>query len=245
MPEPTLLVSALVLGFAGSLHCVAMCGGIAGALAQSASLRGDAGARAAGLALPILNSLGRVTSYAAAGGVAGALGGLVPVHPGGGLVMRVLLGLVLVAIGIELARTGRAFGGIERMGYTLWRRVLPVIGRLGRPDRPLAAFALGALWGWLPCGLVYSALLLAAASGGMGDGASTMAAFGLGTLPAVVTTARFAAGLARLGSPLRVRRTAGALLVVFGLWSIVGPWVAPSGHAGHCEHAPDSTRTSL
>lgn len=230
--EPALLMSALVLGFAGSLHCVGMCGGIAGALAQSASERA--------IRASILHSFGRIASYAMVGVLAGLFGGvfgeLFPAHPSAGLVVRVALGLLIIAVGIELARTGRAFGWIERAGQGVWRRMLPLVRRLGRPDRPLAALALGALWGWLPCGLVYSAGLLAAASGGALQGGATMVAFGLGTLPAVLATAHLTTGLARLGRITSVRRGAGALLVAFGLWSIVGAWIASQAHGGHGGH---------
>jgi sulfite exporter TauE/SafE len=111
--------------------------------------------------------------------------------------------------------------------------VTPLLRRIGRPEHAWQHLALGAVWGWLPCGLVYSALLLAAASGGPRSGALALAAFGVGTLPAVLATAGFGRLLGRLGGGLSIRRTAGALLVVFGLWSILGPWAMQ--HAHHAE----------
>lgn len=247
-----LLASAFVLGFAGSLHCVGMCGGIAAALAQSSSSRDGSGS----FVHSFVHSLGRIMSYATLGGlfgmvggavgsvVGGAANGIVAARPLAEFVLRVLVGLLIVAIGFELARTGRAFPAVERGGQAIWRRVLPLARRVGRPDRPTAALALGALWGLLPCGLVYSGLVLAAASGDLVDGSAAMAAFGLGTLPAVVATAVFSAGLARLGSVARVRRGAGGLLVAFGLWSIAGAWVASHGHAAHAEHGAHPARDS-
>lgn len=128
-------------------------------------------------------------------------------------------------------------GTRERAGQTIWRRLSPLTRRIGRPERAWQIFAMGVVWGWLPCGLVYSALLLAAGSAGPASGALAMASFGLGTLPAVLAASGLGAALARLGGALAVRRSAGALLVVFGLWSVVGTWAMAGAHADHGAHA--------
>lgn len=96
------------------------------------------------------------------------------------------------------------------------RRLMPV-------RRPLAALGLGALWGWLPCGLVYSMLLTASVSGGALGGAGVMAAFGAGTLPALVTTTAAAGQLQRLTRHPGFRRVAGATVVLLGLWTLATP----------------------
>lgn len=240
----TVLMSALVLGFAGSVHCVAMCGGIAGALQQAMPERGPL---EAGLS-SLLYSLGRITSYAVAGAMAGGIGTVfAPAASALGRV-HVLVGFVIVAIGLQIAFGGRLFAPLERAGLAIWRRAAPLARRIGRPERAWQVFALGLVWGWLPCGLVYSALVLAAASGRPALGALAMASFGLGTLPAVWAATGFGALLTRLGGGASVRRSAGVALVAFGLWSIVGTWVLAShhgsrhpirssGHAGHSSPA--------
>jgi sulfite exporter TauE/SafE len=226
--EVAVLASALVLGFAGSVHCVAMCGGIAGALHQAMPPRGPIESSLRGL----LYSLGRVTSYAMAGAIAGSVGSVFePAARSLGLI-RVAVGLVIIVIGLQIAFGGRVFAPLERVGLAVWRLASPLARRIGRPERAWQIFALGLVWGWLPCGLVYSALVLAAASGRAASGALAMAAFGLGTLPAVWAATGFGALLTRLGGGASVRRSAGFALVVFGLWSIVGTSLLAAVHSG-------------
>lgn len=233
MSEPlTIVASSLVLGFAGSVHCVAMCGGIASALAHAgaaAQPRPGAIARAA-----LATSLGRIASYATAGalagGVGGSLGGFVAAGSARATMLRIVLGLVLLGVGVELCRSGRAFAPLERAGGLLWRRVSPLLRRIGRPERVGQLVAMGAIWGWLPCGLVYSGLVVAAASGRADLGALAMASFGLGTLPAVAGASGLSNLLARFGGAGSVRRRAGVVLVAFGLWSLIGTWLFTGGH---------------
>ncbi len=222
------VLSALVLGFAGSVHCVAMCGGIAGALQQAMPGKGpvESGLRS------LLYSLGRITSYAIAGAIAGGLGTVFAPAAGGLGRVHGVVGVVIVLIGLQVAFGGRLFAPLERAGLALWRRTAPLARRIGRPERAWQVFALGLVWGWLPCGLVYSALLLAATSGRPALGALAMAGFGLGTLPAVWAATGFGALVTRLGGGASVRRSAGIALVAFGLWSIVGTWILASHHAG-------------
>ncbi len=242
--ELPVFLSALVLGFAGSVHCVAMCGGIAGALQQAMPEKGPVESSLRSL----LYSLGRITSYAVAGAIAGSLGTVFAPAAGGLGRVHVAVGVVIVVIGLQIALGGRVFAPLERVGLAVWRRAAPLARRIGRPERAWQVFALGLVWGWLPCGLVYSALVLAAASGRPATGAVAMAGFGLGTLPAVWAATGFGALLTRLGGGASVRRSAGIALVAFGLWSIVGTWILAShhgaSHAGarpglHAEHAAD------
>jgi sulfite exporter TauE/SafE len=224
-----ILASALVLGFAGSIHCVGMCGGIAGALAQMPPRRSPIGAALRSL----LHSAGRLASYATAGAIAGAFGGVFAVSARALFPIRLLLGVAIVAIGVQIGLGGRVAPLLERAGMALWHLAAPLTRRIGRPDHAWQVFAMGVVWGWLPCGLVYSALLIAAASGEPATGALAMAAFGVGTLPAVLAASGLGAALARIGGAASVRRSAGGLLVTFGLWSIVGTWSLATSHAGH------------
>ena len=228
-------VAALLAGLAGSGHCLGMCGGISAALAGGG--RGPAWLSA------LLLSIGRIASYAVAGAVAGAGGALL----GRGLdllqlgqTLRLGFGLLLLAVGLTLALRWRGLLRIEALGGRLWARLSPALRGLLPPRGPAQALLAGALWGWLPCGLVYSMLTLALASGDAGSGALVMMGFGLGTLPAVVGAGSAAAGALR---PLRLmrggtgRRTAGLLLAVFGAWTVLG--ALPRGdHAAHHQAAP-------
>lgn len=226
-PGPELgFAAALLAGLAGSGHCLAMCGGIGAALA-------GAGRRPAP-STALLLSGGRVLSYSLAGALAGGGGallgqGLDLLRLGQGL--RIAFGGLLIAVGLTLALRWRGLLRIEALGARLWTRLAPALGGLLPPRGPLAALTVGALWGWLPCGLVYSMLVLALASGSPGHGALVMAGFGLGTLPALLLAGGAAAGLVRHLRGSRGRRLSGALLVGFGLWTVLG--TLP--HAGHAD----------
>ena len=210
------LISAFVVGLLGGVHCVGMCGGIVGALSLGLPSQRQ---------LPILlgYNLGRISSYTLAGALMGALGfyfsGLLPVQTA----QRVLLGLAgvfMVLLGLYLGGWWNLLSRIERMGGVLWRRIEP-LGRGLLPVRsPGQAVALGLLWGWLPCGLVYSALVWTVASGGPVQGGLLMLAFGLGTLPNLLLMGVAAVQLQRWVRKRATRAIAGGLIIALGLWQL-------------------------
>lgn len=243
------LSGGFLLGLFGGLHCIGMCGGIVSALAgASADARIDSRSGRANIAAQLLYSAGRISSYTLAGAAAGGLGLslLTLLGSDASRWLRILAGAFLVAAGCYLAGWWLGLARLEQFGEHAWRRIAPLSGRLQPLDRAWKQFAAGAVWGWLPCGLVYAALAGATASGGAAEGAAMMAAFGIGTLPALL-----AAGTASraLQSAVRTRRLAGGLLVAFGVWTIIAV-VLPSGHdhgaadrregspASHSHHAP-------
>lgn len=168
-------------------------------------------------------NLGRIGSYGAAGAAVGAVGGgLYGMLPAGGhLFLQAMAASLMVGIGLYLAGWFPRFAVIERLGIPLWRRLEPV-GRRFLPVRhPGLAVVYGAIWGWLPCGLVYSALLLTVTAGGPAEGAVFMAAFGAGTLPAVLGAGILTRQLHRLTRNRRVRQAAGLTLVLLALAGFV------------------------
>jgi uncharacterized protein len=194
------------VGLLGGVHCVAMCGGITASLA-----------RATGPNLPAWQvqsgyNLGRIGSYGVAGTVAGTVGG-------GGLLLRELLpvqlaffilaNVLLVGLGLYLGGWSRWIVRLEEPG----QRLLPV-------DSWPKALAAGALWGWLPCGLVYSLLASAMLAGSPAGGAAVMLAFGLGTLPNLLGAGLALEQTRTLLQPRTVRRWAGALVAGFGLMGL-------------------------
>lgn len=226
------LLPVFVVGLLGSVHCAGMCGGIVGALSL-APPRVRPGAIVVRLhtvdtSQPLLRTAayntGRIGSYALAGALAGGIGG-------GALSLAALPGLqagaywlanaMLVALGLYLMDAWRGIARIEGAGQFLWRQVAPALRRVGPPDTPARMLIAGALWGWLPCAMVYSVLVTAMLSGSAASGAAVMAAFGLGTLPMMM-----ALGLlgARLRGWLRlrpVRLCCGAVVLGFGLLGLV------------------------
>jgi sulfite exporter TauE/SafE len=226
MPEldTALLLAAWLTGLAGSGgHCLGMCGGIVGALGvgQRPGL--------CGFAVLLAAHLGRIFSYSAAGALAGLLGAaavttLFGAH--GLVVLRIAAAVLIGAIGVQLLLGRALLAPLERAGAVVWRRLAPLLKPLLPPRDPLRALAVGALWGWLPCGLVYAQLSVAATAGGALQGGLVMALFGLGT--SVGLTA-LSALLQSLGLARLPRQASGALLVLFGL-ALLLPLLATGGH---------------
>ena len=226
------LAAALVAGLAASGHCIGMCGGIAGALAMRSS-QGPTGTR---LALALAYNLSRITSYAIAGAIAGLLGRTllkaVDVAPLS-VAFRVVAGLIMLAAAARLLFGWRLLEPLEAAGSGLWRRIAPWAGRQGRSGGLGGAIGLGLAWGWLPCGMTYSMLLLAATTASVPLGAAVMLAFGLGTLPSMVTaTVAFERVAKLLSSRATLRHVAGILLLAFGLWT-AGNALSHARHAAH------------
>ncbi|GAB4435641.1 MAG: sulfite exporter TauE/SafE family protein [Rhodocyclaceae bacterium] len=215
MPESG-YIAVFLIGLLGGVHCAGMCGGIVGALAQPAGGKPR-------LLLHLAYNAGRIGAYVAAGALFGAIGGaglllngVLPVQ----IALYVAANLMLVALGAYLIGFTRVLAPTEQAGQFLWRKLRPLTARFLPATKVSQALPLGMLWGFLPCGMVYSVLATALVSGSALRGAGLMAAFGLGTLPNLL-----AAGvlLARLNTALRVRalRLASGLLVLgFGLWGL-------------------------
>jgi hypothetical protein len=212
------VIPALFLaGLLGGGHCVGMCGGIVGALAMQ---RGEA---QPAWFLHLGYNAGRIASYVAAGAIVGTLGSLGPVAGTAPLrdALYVAANLMLVAMGLYLIGMTPLLAPIERAGQHIWKRIQPLSARF-LPARSVAqAFPLGLLWGWLPCGLVYSALVAAMATGSTLRGAAAMLAFGLGTLPNLLLAGYAFARFRRIAQARAVRLASGLLVLGFG---VVGLW---------------------
>ncbi len=234
-----LCVSAFVVGLLGSVHCVGMCGGIAGALAVG--IPTNHSSRGTQFGLMICLSVGRLLSYGIAGLIAGGIGFSVVawLGPRSHLVFSVLSGAMMICLGFYIAGLWFGLQVIERGGLVLWRRV-SVFTRAFMPiDHIGKALMLGLLWGAIPCGLVYSALVWALGVGNAWHSALLMMAFGLGTLPMMVTVSHCAASGNHFLAQPWIRRVAGGLIVAYGLWTMCAPWLkigahcAMSGAASH------------
>lgn len=240
MTDPLFLLAALLAGVAGAGHCAGMCGGIAGALAHAI----PAGQRS--LPLTLGYSGGRLGSYAVLGALAGFFAALLSPRDAGTamLVARFLTGAVLLAIALHLLGVTRWMQSLEVVGARLWQRLAPLARRLLPVTSLPRALAIGALWGLLPCGLVYGALLYAATAGSAAGGALVMLAFGIGTLPAVLGLGFAARWLAQHARALR--RGSGALLLVVALWTLLSTWLAlPAILDGTCRTPGDVMREAI
>lgn len=230
-------LAAIAFALLGAGHCVAMCGGIAAALALQAPARGHA----------LWHQLGKLLGYTALGALAGMLGAGAfaaadVADADAGRLLRGIAGLALALLGLRLLLALPSWPPLERLATRVWRGGLaPLALRLMRARSVPGALALGVVWGWLPCGLSWAALLGATTTGDAASGALLMAAFGLGTLPAL----GFGAWLLGGWRPVAPgwRRLAGALMLVAGLWTAAAPW-SGAPHAHGPDHAASSVATT-
>ncbi len=230
------IIAVFFVGLLGGVHCLGMCGSIVGILTSQLLKTKTL------WPFHLAYSSGRVASYSLAGALVGLLGqaGLmfrdqVPIQH----LLFALSSVMLIALGLYLAGMGNLVRRIEGAGRGLWQRIQPLTRGLFPVTTPLRAFLLGTLWGWLPCGLVYSVLVTALASGDAKHGALIMLAFGLGTLPNLLAIGLFWEKIkSKVQSP-KVRMTAGLLVVAFGIYGLfkVGYTFYVNGWAGACHVA--------
>lgn len=235
-------IAAFVIGLLGGAHCIGMCGGIMAALGfavpNASSLRR--------LTILLSYNVGRISSYCLLGFLVGLLGQQFD-GTAGLTAMRLVAGGLLIAMGLYLAGWWRGLIYLERAGGYLWRYLQPLSARLMPVTHPLAAVALGAVWGWLPCGLVYSALAYAMAQASAPAAAGVMLAFGLGTLPAVLAGGAMAQWLRQQLQAQRWRVLMALLVITFGVWTLWGAVAhqdhnhASSDHANHAGHVQESS----
>jgi len=221
------LAAAFVAGVSGSMHCMAMCGGLTSALGVRARAQGHTAPAAFFHASTY--QIGRLSSYAVAGALCGAFGSVIQNIlnlVGLALWLRVLAGALLVALGLQVALGWRLLQPLEKLGAKAWRRLTPLTQSAPRSGLAQALF-IGALWGWLPCGLVYSMLLLGALGASPLQGAAVMVAFGAGTLPAMLSSSLLSSQLTRITTQTGIHNNfkwlAGALMLGLGVWTA---WVA-------------------
>ncbi|MYM63184.1 sulfite exporter TauE/SafE family protein [Pseudomaricurvus sp. HS19] len=228
------LLSAFAMGLLGGGHCVGMCGGITAAL----SFAVPAEKRVRRWSILLSYNIGRIASYGIIGGLFGYLGQ--QLISGQGLsIMRLLAGLLLIAMGLYVADWWRGLTRLEKLGSYAWRWLQPLGKRLMPVSSPSRALLLGGIWGWLPCGLVYSALAYAMAQAQGAAAAGVMLAFGLGTLPAVLAGGLFAERLKQLLQSRGLRGLMGGLIILFGAWTV---WLTLQ-HANHGQHTDHSSHS--
>jgi uncharacterized protein len=220
-------LTAFLVGLLGGVHCLTMCGGLVGSLTMGLDPRIR---RDPWLMLPyqLTYNLARIAGYATAGALFGGVGALLLQLDAFQVMQRALYavaGIVMVLLGLYLGGWWRLLAVVERAGALLWRRIEP-LGRRVLPVRNLMqAAALGYLWAWIPCGLVYSVLITAVATGSVLNGALVMLAFGAGTLPNLLGIGFLAGAAARISERAWVRQVAGLLVIGFGLhalWQLFG-----------------------
>lgn len=224
----TQVLVPLLMGLFSSMHCLGMCGSIIGTL--TISLKPEIRQNKPLLYIYIFNyNLGRITSYTLAGLLI-SFAEYIVTSPFdkeiGYRILQVLSAIIMLSAGFYIAGWMPKFAYIEKIGVRIWK-ILEPYGRRLIPVRSLShAFLFGLIWGWLPCGLVYTALAYAATLGNMLQSSAAMLTFGLGTLPAVVGTGIIGSLSTKYLQSNFVKQTIGILLILLALLAAF-PWLNP------------------
>lgn len=208
--------AAFAIGLMGAGHCIGMCGGVAAALTL-----GMPGQERKNRWLYLLAyNVGRIFSYSIAGAIiGGAFAGMAAYsgYSSALISLRLLAAFMMIALALYLGQWWQGITKIERIGQSLWKYISPVAKSFLPLKSPFSALPFGVLWGWLPCGLVYSTLSWAAVSGSAIGGASVMLAFGLGTLPAMLLIGSVAEHAKQVLKNLYFKRASALLLLAYGV----------------------------
>jgi len=207
--------AAIAVGFLGGTHCVGMCGGIVSAL----SLSIDQPAKTP-LSYLLAYNLGRIFSYVVAGAIAGGLGALLATGASlhsAQVVLSILAAIFMLLMGLYVAGWYSVLSQVEKAGGVIWRQIEPLGRRFLPVKRTYHALWLGMVWGWLPCGLVYSVLIWSLSAGNATQGMWLMLGFGLGTLPNLLAMGVAAQQLKQWMHKRWVRQSAGILLIAFSI----------------------------
>nr|WP_269154443.1 sulfite exporter TauE/SafE family protein [Shewanella schlegeliana] len=217
------MIGALLVGLMGAGHCIGMCGGLVGALSANLPKQPATNALMSQLGYLLSYNSGRIISYSLAGGLIGGSAsalGLLFDADAYLLVLRIFAGIMMIITGLYIAQLWAGVVQIERIGRWLWQYIAPVANKFIPIKSRCHAFIAGALWGWLPCGLVYSMLTWCVAAGNAFDGALIMFCFGLGTLPALLSAGIAASTFSRWVQKKSVRMISGLALVAFGIQTL-------------------------
>jgi uncharacterized protein len=212
-------IIAFNLGLFSTVHCVGMCGGILSAMMLSSPETKQQN-KVYVFNRSLAYNLGRISSYAIAGLVSGSIGlkfaGLfqsINAH----IILQSIAALVLISLALNILGLLPFKKFTESIGMSVWKHIQP----LGKYLYPINSFwralLFGMLWGWLPCGLVYSALLLSLSTGSAYNGMLTMLFFGLGTLPGMLTAGYFSNYLNNIKENSHIRITTAILMILIAI----------------------------
>lgn len=215
MPVEISYISAFFVGLLGGVHCVGMCGGIVGALTL-----GTAPQQSTPWRYLLAYNFGRIASYTLAGLIIGGLGAQLATLHEVQLGLKILAGIFMIAMGLYIAGWWFGLLRVEQLGGLFWRRIQPIGNRLIPVKSTYQAGLLGLVWGWLPCGLVYSVLIWTLSAEGAVEGALLLLSFGLGTLPNLLAMGIFAIGLKQWMQQKSVKVVAGLLIMFFGVYQL-------------------------
>ena len=235
-----LFLAAFSMGLFGSPHCLGMCGGIVTAFGLSMQHVSDS--KKNGLILTY--HLGRLISYSLLGLIASVIGVAIFQSIMSNSAPRIVLGAVLVLIGLAMLGLP-LFNQLEKVGMRFWQSLAPIRKKVFPIDSFGKALFAGLLWGFLPCGLVYGALMMAIAGNNVATGAALMFVFGLGTMPMLIATQKTVGMLQSSIKNFRLRQINGVIMMLSGLAVIFIPMMMHHNHShgshNHVSHAMNET----
>ncbi len=209
-------LGAIVIGAFGAGHCLGMCGGISSLIAMNNRTQHQ-------LPITIAYNLGRLSSYMVVGALVGgtfatiiSLSGATQILNG----LRVVAALFLIALALYIGRWWNGLLKVEALGKHLWKFLSPLTHRLLPIYSFQRGYIVGLVWGWLPCGLVYSMLSWSAVSGSALNGALIMLCFGIGTLPSMILIGQSAHRLKNWQNNLIFRQLAAISILLYGIYSL-------------------------
>jgi len=216
-------LSAFIIGLMGGVHCIGMCGGIVSVLGVNINHPQKSSALSF-YRLILVYNFGRLFSYTLAGGLMGSVAWMAS-HwldiRGLQIFLQLFAAMFMLMLGLYLSGWWMGLTKVEKLGGFFWRKIEPIGKRILPVDNINKAFSLGLLWGWLPCGLVYSVLIWALSAGSFKQGALIMLSFGLGTLPNLLAMGVFSRQLNVWVKKAALRQSAGLIVIVFALWNFV------------------------
>ena len=230
--DQPLFIAGLLLGISSSLHCFGMCSGIAASLHFAAGLDRTQPARGLLAATLLINS-GRIAGYVTAGAIVGGAGsGIFGAfdHSISHAVLRWAAAASLGWIGLSMLEIAPLPTALYRVA-SIVSRAMDAVAHAARLPTAAGLFASGAVWGFLPCAMVYAALFYAMLSGSWLGGALAMSGFGVGTLPAVVGAGLGLPLLRRRATSVWLRSTVGVAIIVAG---IISAGISPTAFAAWC-----------
>jgi len=234
--EPGTLLAVFIIGILSGVHCVGMCGGIVGALTLGVDPQSGTKRR---IGLQIFYNLGRISSYTLAGLMMGWIGAITTqsfashsLHQ----ILQTFSGVVLILMGLYLAGWWRVLTKVEQAGSIIWKRIEPFARTLIPIKNSKHAFMVGMLWGWLPCGLVYSMLTMSLTTASATQGALVMLSFGLGTLPNLLAMGLMATSLQKILRHPVIKVIAGVSVIIAGVYLITQVWVPMESGDAHQHH---------
>ncbi len=234
--EEITYLSAFIIGVLSGVHCLGMCGGIVSAFSLGVEPSKSHGQR---LQIQLAYNLGRIGSYTLAGFIVGGAGAITTQQFASHTLhqyLQTFSALILILMGLYLANWWRVLTRLEQLGGIVWKRIEPLTRNLIPIKGNGQAILVGLVWGWLPCGLVYSMLSMSLTTASAQQGALVMLSFGLGTLPNLIAFGLMATSIQIFLKKPAVRMIAGMLIIAFAIYLLADSWWPVSSDNAHQHH---------